>query len=79
MVKHLTQCPESLQSKKVPSRCMGEVIFGSLERHFWHAWEGCRGANAAANPKLVNWGLRKDSRQLSIYQMTHKLNNIANQ
>ena len=48
-------------------------VFGMLGR------DAAGGANAAQSPALVNWDLRKSSRQLSIYQMTHKLNNLVSQ
>ena len=81
MVKHLTQCPKSLQNKKnAPSR-YGVDVFLVVGRgmFIWHAREGYGGANAVQSPKLVDWGLTKDSRHLSSYQMTHVLKNIANQ
>ena len=80
MVKHLTQCPESLQSKITPlSSTGGGRFFGGQERHVWHAREEHGSANAVQSPKLVDWDLTKDPRYLNSYQMTHVLKNIANQ
>ena len=54
-------------------------FFGSRERHVWYAREEYRDANATQSPTLVDWDLIKDSRHLLSCQMTHVLNNIANQ
>ena len=57
----------------------GGRFFCSRERHVWYAREGYGDANAIQSPKLVDCDLTKDSRHLSSCQMTHVLNNIANQ
>ena len=47
MIKHLTQCPKSLQSEKKPlAGAAGGRFFGSRERHVWHAREGYGGVDA---------------------------------
>ena len=53
-------------------------FFRSLERQSRHAWEVYGGVYAIQSPNLVDWDMRKDSRQLSSYQMSHVLQNIQN-
>ena len=48
-------------------------LFGSRERHVWYVRGGYGGVDTVQSPKLVDWDLRKDSRQLSSYQMSHVL------
>ena len=51
---------------------VGRGMFGMLKRD-------AEVPNAIQSPKLVDYDLTKDSRHLSSGQMTHVLNNIANQ
>ena len=63
IVRHFTHVPRAFKAKKLATARCGRFC-GSLERHFWYAWEICRGANAILSSKIVIWGLTKDSRQV---------------
>ena len=40
---------------------------------------GCKGLNGFLNPKIVDWDLRKDSRQLNSYHMSQVTDNVVKQ
>ena len=72
IVRHFTHVPRAFKAKKLATARCGRFC-GSLERHFWYAWEICRGANAILSSKIVIWDLKKNSRQVKV------LKNTANQ
>ena len=56
---------EPSEQKNARAGAGGGRFFRSWERHVWYARGGYGGANAIQSPKLVDWGLTKDSRHLS--------------
>ena len=70
---------EPSEQKHALAGAGGGRYFGSRERHVWYAREGGGGADAVQSPNLVDSDLKQNSRHLSSCQMTHVLNNMANQ